>query len=60
MSTQIILLTADSVKEEHPITHGGFYSPRTANYADSFGSREDTNLFINVSIIDYEAWSLPV
>jgi len=60
MSIQIILLTVDSVKEEHPIIHGSFYSPRTANYVDSFGSREETNLFVTVSIIDYEAWSLLV
>jgi hypothetical protein len=41
MSIQIILLNVDSVKEEHPIIHEGFYSPRTANYVDSFGSREE-------------------
>jgi hypothetical protein len=58
MSIQIILLTVDSVKEEHPIIHGGFYSPRIANNVNSIGSREQTNLFITMSITDYEACSL--
>jgi hypothetical protein len=60
MSIQRILLTVDSVKDEHPIIHGGFHSPIIANYVDSFGSREETNLFVTVTIIDYEAWSLLV
>jgi hypothetical protein len=60
MSIQIILLTVNSVKEKHPINHGAFYSPRTANYVDAFDSKEDTNLFVTTSIIDYEAWSFLV
>jgi len=60
MSILIILLTVDPVEEEHSIIHGGFYSPTIANYVDSFGSREVTNLLTPVSIIDYEAWRLLV
>ena len=40
--------------------HGDFYSPRLANYVDSLGSREETNLFIPVSITGYEVCSFLV